>query len=36
MIYLIDPTTVSSVKCRPKGGCSPKFVPLYGIDPIVA
>ncbi len=37
MIYLIDPTTVSSVKCKPvKPICRPNYVPLYGIDPIVA
>jgi hypothetical protein len=36
MIYLIDPITVTSVKCRPKFICSPKYVPLYGIDPTVA
>lgn len=35
MIYLIDPSTVSSVKCRKFEVCNPKhFVPLYGIDPI--
>ena len=30
MTYLIDPTTVNSVK-----GCKTKYVPLYGIDPIL-
>lgn len=33
MIYLIDPTTVSAVKCRVfKPLCKPEYVPLYGID----
>jgi len=33
MIYLIDPTTVASVKCRPvKPTCKPEYVPLYGIN----
>ena len=33
MIYLIDPITVSSVKCRPvKPICKPEYIALYGID----
>lgn len=33
MIYLIDPTSVSPVKCRIYTPiCKPVYVPLYGIN----
>lgn len=31
MIYLIDPQEAAINGCTLKGGCSPKFYPLYGV-----
>jgi hypothetical protein len=36
MIYLIDPQEVVINGCiLKKPFCSPKFVPLYGVDPTI-
>ncbi len=33
MIYLIDPQDTSISGCTLKKLCSPRFYPMYGVDP---